>query len=164
MDNPLVNSRGIFWLTTDKEGKVIRSNRAWIEHFPHIHNATAIIVGNYELPDFDRCDFTAPPLELTLKVRHNETEYTSKWYVSSHDGVNIDVVGFLCTTSTLADNEKIEHFLFTLNHVIMQPICHVKGLTHLLITSPSLAGQIVPKLQQSCDKIEEIINYLSRLK
>lgn len=164
MTNPLGNNREIFWMATDKEGKIIRGNRAWIEHFPHIQNATSIIVGEFELPDFDHCDFTAPPMELTLKVRCNEKEYISKWYVSSHDGVSIDVVGFLCTTSTIADNEKIEHFLFTLNHVIMQPICHVKGLTHLLITSPSLAGQIVPKLQQSCDKIEEIINYLSRLK
>jgi hypothetical protein len=160
--NPLTNSRDIFWIRTDREGNVLMANRAWREHWPLIQHAPSIVAKDeHELiPALDACDFTAPPLDIILTVQCNGVMYRSKWYLSSPDRTEVDVVGMLCRVGTLEDQQRIDQLLFSIHHVIMQPICHVKGLVQLLIRAPEHADQILPKLQQSCDKIEDIIRVL----
>jgi len=162
--NPLINNREIFWIRTDREGKILIANRAWKEHWPLIQHAPSIVAKDeHELiPDIDDCDLTAPPLDITLTVHCNGVTYRSKWYLSSPDKTEVDVVGVLCRVRTLEDQDRIDSLLFTIHHVIMQPVCHVKGLVQLLISAPEHAGQIIPKLQSSCDKIEDVIRRLAR--
>lgn len=160
--NPLHNSRDIFWIRTDREGNILMANRAWREHWPLIQHAPSIVAKDeYELiPALDACDLTAPPLSLILTVRHNGEMYRSRWYLSSPDRTEVDVVGVLCTVTTIEDQTRIDQLLFSIHHVIMQPVCHVKGLVQLLIKSPEYADQILPKLEEVCDKIEHVVRQL----
>ena len=157
--NPLLNSTEIFWLRTDKEGNIIRANRAWREHWPLINHAPSIVSRDQHdlIPTLDSCDLAAPPLNLVLTVKHNGVDYRSQWYISSPDHIEVDVVGMLCKITPIKDQRRIDSLLFSLNHIIMQPICHVKGLVQLLIKAPEMSDQIIPRLEQACDKIETVV-------
>lgn len=139
------------------------ANRAWREHFPQIIHAPSIVSRDeHELiPALDSCDLTAPPLDLTLTVMCQGVEYRSKWYLSSPDRTEVDVVGMLCKISTIEDQARIDALLFSIHHVIMQPVCHVKGLVQLLLRAPEMADQIIPKLEEACDKIERIVREIN---
>lgn len=161
--NPLELSQDIFWITTDEKGNILRRNFAWELHFKGIIYAPAIVEVNErkQLPEIENCDFTAPPFELTTLVKVSEKTFKSKWYLSSADRKTIDVVGFLCTTSTLDDQRKIDQLLFAIHHEIMQSVCHVKGLSRLLLNAPELTQQIQPRLEKACNNLELIVKKIS---
>jgi hypothetical protein len=159
----MIESKRFFALQTDQDGVIRQANRLWRETFKTALSAQDIVHPDdiHLIPSAKNCPESEKPLDITIRVLVGTEQFKSAWYLSRLPSGLIDLTGIVYDIRTLADEELINRTLFQVNHELLAPVCHLKGLVTLLELHPEESYRIKPKIDQVAARIDELVERIN---
>jgi hypothetical protein len=159
----MVESKRFFSLQTDEDGVIRQANRLWRETFKNTLAATDIVHPEdlHLIPNAVKCPESDKPLDLTLRIQIGTETFLSAWYLSRLPSGDIHIAGVVFDIRTLSDEELISRTLFQINHELLAPVCHLKGLVILMLQNPEEAHRIHPKINHAAQRIDELVERIN---
>ena len=159
----VIESRKFFSVAAGNDLVIIKANKLWRDTFPNAIAVTDIVHPDHHqhIPTENQCDPTRPAdISINVIVGHNE--FKSHWFAHRSPTGHIHIEGLLLDTRTLADDHLIASVLFSINHNLMAPIAHIKGLINLFELYPTDQDRIVRKIQSAASRIDDLIESINR--
>jgi hypothetical protein len=159
----VIESIRFFSVAAREDLVIIKANKLWRQTFPTAIAATDIVHPDHAglIPDRTSCD-QSKPIDLALNVIVGAEVFKSHWFAHRSPTGVIHIEGVLIDTRTAADDHLISTVLFQINHNLMAPIAHIKGLINLLDLNPSERDRIIRKIQDAASRIDELIESINR--
>ena len=159
----VIESKRFFSLAVKDDLNIIKANRLWRQTFPTAINAADIVHPDSikSIPTETDCD-PSKPADITISVIVGAEVFKSHWFAHRSPAGHIHIEGLLLDTRTLADDHLIASVLFSINHNLMAPIAHIKGLINLLELQPDEQDRIVRKIQERASLIDDLIESINR--
>lgn len=159
----VIESKRFFSVAAADNLIIIKANKLWRDTFPNAITVTDIIHPDHydNIPDESQCDPTKP-IDISLNVIVGADEYKSHWFAHRSPLGHIRIEGLLLDTRTHEDEQLVSTILFQLNHNLMAPIAHIKGLINLLELQPNEYDRIITRIQSAASRIDDLIESINR--
>lgn len=159
----MIESKRFFSLQTEQDGVIRASNRLWRRTFKEAISAYDIVHPDDQhlLPSASNCPDSDKPLDLTVRVQVGTEVHKSAWYICRMPSGHIDITGVVFDIRTQTDEELINQILFQVNHELLAPVCHLKGLVMLLELQPEDSDRIHEKIKRAAARIDELVDRIN---
>jgi signal transduction histidine kinase len=174
----LESSIDLFYVITDRDGKIVTSNDLFKEYSSHIKPSNILEIASQ---DSDRDELinainkakksTPDAVRTYAKTRQKmASERYNMWniysIVDTLHFIGIQLVDVTSISSHEYERQKIllEEFRFTLSHELRQPLTSIGGLVKMLMEHEGATEQerndVMKMLTNSVDKLDDVIRLL----
>lgn len=174
----LENSIDLFYVVTDRSGSILTANDLFNEYSSHIKPKN---IADISATDADRDDVLAAiekarnkapePIRVYARTKQKNSGLRyNMWNIYAildcFHFIGIQLVDVTSINSHEHERQKIllEEFRFMLSHELRQPLTSIGGLVRMLLahkeTSPKEREQLVKMIEESVNKLDEVIKLL----